>query len=96
MPDPWIKSLAQRIYYAGRQDAEIWKAKTNEENKQVLPGTVTEVTKKEIYVQTGNGQLILEEIQLEGKKRMTAEAFLRGKAILEGTVFGMDKKEKDV
>ncbi len=75
---------------------KIWKAKTNEENKQVLPGTVTEVTKKEIYVQTGNGQLILEEIQLEGKKRMTAEAFLRGKAILEETVFGMDKKEKDV
>ena len=75
---------------------KIWKAKTNEENKQVLPGTVTEVTKKEIYVQTGNGQLILEEIQLEGKKRMTAEAFLRGQAILEGTVFGMDKKEKDV
>lgn len=75
---------------------KIWKAKTNEENKKVLPGTVTEVTKKEIYVQTGNGQLILEEIQLEGKKRMAVEAFLLGNSILAGTVFGMDKKEKDV
>ncbi|MDO4343460.1 MAG: methionyl-tRNA formyltransferase [Eubacteriales bacterium] len=51
-------------------------------------GKVVCVTKKEIGVQTGNGVLMLEEVQLEGKKRMTADAFLRGFALHEGEVLG--------
>lgn len=44
----------------------------------VAAGTVRKTDKNGIYVQTGDGILCIEELQLEGKKRMTADAFLRG------------------
>lgn len=49
-------------------------------------GTVTEVTKKDFRVKTGNGILIIKELQPEGKKRMSADAFLRGYHLEAGTV----------
>ena len=41
-------------------------------------GEILEVTKDAIHVQTGDGILVLREIQLAGKARMDAGAFLRG------------------
>ena len=35
-----------------------------------MPGSIARVTKNEIFVQTGDGVLCLQEVQLEGKKRM--------------------------
>lgn len=49
------------------------------------PGTVTKVTKDRVFVQTGEGALALTEVQLEGKKRMSADAFLRGYTVSVGT-----------
>lgn len=40
-------------------------------------------TKKEIYIKTGDGILQILEIQPEGRKRMTAEEFLRGYSLLK-------------
>ena len=40
---------------------------------------------------TGDGVLLLKEIQLEGKKRMAAEEFLRGHKILPGTVLRRER-----
>ena len=37
---------------------------------------------------TGDGGLIIREIQLEGRKRMSAGDFLRGYTIKEDTVLG--------
>ena len=53
-----------------------------------LPGTVAGTDKKGIYVLTGDGILLILEIQAEGKKRMPADAFLRGTRVPAGTVFG--------
>lgn len=39
-------------------------------------------TKKEIFVKTGDGILEIVELQPEGRKRMTAEEFLRGYSLL--------------
>lgn len=44
----------------------------------VLPGEVREIEKDALLIQTGEGVLAVKELQLEGKKRMTAESFLRG------------------
>ncbi|SHO49989.1 methionyl-tRNA formyltransferase [Anaerocolumna xylanovorans] len=44
----------------------------------VLPGEVREIEKDALLIQTGEGVLAVKELQLEGKKRMTAENFLRG------------------
>ena len=48
------------------------------------------MTKHEVGVQTGEGILMLEEVQLEGKKRMSADAFLRGNALTEGMKLGKE------
>lgn len=56
--------------------------------KTMLPGTVSFSGKKTLIVQCGKGCLSLKEVQLEGKKRMTIEEFLRGKKIEKGFVFG--------
>lgn len=39
-------------------------------------------TKKEIFVGTSNGTIQILELQMEGRKRMTAEEFLRGYSLL--------------
>lgn len=57
---------------------KIWDADVVAGKEGVLPGTVLEVTKKSIIVQTGKDALSLNEIQLAGKKRMKTEAFLLG------------------
>jgi methionyl-tRNA formyltransferase len=42
------------------------------------PGTICYVDKKQFMVVTGDGCLSVREVQLEGKKRMASDAFLRG------------------
>ena len=63
---------------------KIWAAKVLDENTTETPGTVVKVTKDQILIQTGKGVLSVEELQLEGKKRMDTAAFLRGYSIEEG------------
>ncbi len=66
---------------------KIWKAKVISEDNVAAPGCIVNVTKDSIDVQTGKGVLSLLEIQLEGKKRMTTDAFLRGYQVEAGTYF---------
>lgn len=49
-------------------------------------GEILEVTKDAIIVQTGKGMLAIRKLQLEGKKRMDAGAFLRGFSVEPGTI----------
>ena len=55
-------------------------------NRKRVP-TVTDVTKDSFSVQTGKGTLIVQELQIPGKKRMKTDAFLRGYHLEEGTLF---------
>ena len=57
---------------------KIWRAEVLPKESGQTPGTVTEAGKGGFCVQTGKGVLRLLEVQLEGKKRMDAQAFLRG------------------
>lgn len=56
------------------------------DGEDIRPGQVLETDKAGIYVKCGQGCLRIEELQLEGKKRMAAADFLRGCQITEGTV----------
>lgn len=67
---------------------KIWAAKVCQETAKAEPGEVIRVEKDGFLVQTGDGQLMIREIQLPGKKRMDAAAFLRGYALREGTILG--------
>jgi methionyl-tRNA formyltransferase len=65
---------------------KIWSAKVMDMDADGENGQIIDVTKDAILVKTGNGILALKEIQLEGKKRMTVDAFLRGFSIEKGIV----------
>ena len=65
---------------------KIWKAQVREGNPEGVCGQIVETGRDSISVKTGNGVLVLQEVQLEGKKRMDAGAFLRGFPLKAGTV----------
>lgn len=67
---------------------KIWDADVEMENSSQLAGYVAAVTKQDFSVQTGDGMLRVKEVQLEGKKRMTAGAWLRGFSLTVGTKLG--------
>lgn len=67
---------------------KIWEAGVLEEHAKEEPGTVVWVTKASFAVQTGNGLLEIKSLQLPGKKRMDADAFLRGYQMKEGMCLG--------
>ena len=56
--------------------------------EDAAPGTVTDVKKDCFYVQTGDGLLKVNEVQLQGKKRMPVQAFLLGYPVKKGMVYG--------
>ena len=66
---------------------KIRAAKADPEAPDGAPGTVSRTTKDAIWVNTGEGKLMLKEVQLEGKKRMAAKDFLLGYKIGKGEEF---------
>ena len=57
------------------------------------PGSVVRVLDDAIDIQTGRGILRVSKLQLEGRKRMDAAAFLRGNRVQEQMQFGEDADE---
>lgn len=68
---------------------KVWKAKVEQCDKKTTPGEILSVSEEGIRVMTGENILVLQEIQLEGKKRMDHKTFLRGNAVDPGTVLGI-------
>lgn len=64
---------------------KIWQADVVAAESGKEPGQVTLLANDSLQVQTGKGILKIRELQLEGKKRMDAGAFLRGYHVEEGT-----------
>ena len=62
---------------------KIWDAKVDSGTTSFAPGTITKVEKDAFYVQTGEGSLKILELQIPGKKRMDAGAFMRGYQVKE-------------
>lgn len=51
------------------------------------PGTIITASSERFEVACGEGLLLIDEVQLEGKKRMTSEEFLRGLSLSPGERF---------
>jgi len=84
-----------RASVVGQEDADKGKEglvqlQEPEGAEQMEPGCIVEVTKDSLTVQTGQGRLQLLEVQLEGKKRMSVDAFLRGFQIEAGCRLGKE------
>jgi methionyl-tRNA formyltransferase len=54
----------------------------------ISPGEIIEISKKAILVGTGEGNLRIQELQLEGKKRMGVQEFIAGHKIKPGDKLG--------
>ena len=70
---------------------KIWRAhveETESSSPENVPGEIVEVRKDEIAVITGQGLLVITELQLAGKKRMPTGAFLLGYQLEEGCILG--------
>lgn len=55
------------------------------------PGEIISVSKERVTVATGKDTLIIEELQIEGKRRMKAEEFICGHKISCGEILGNKK-----
>lgn len=82
-----LNSWPSAYTYWNKKVVKIWKASVIDENSNEQAGTIVKVEKDGFYVQTGNGLLKVIELQIPGKKRMDAGAFLRGYTIEPGEVF---------
>lgn len=61
----------------------------NQLNTKPCPaGQIINVSKNGLLVATGKNSLLLKELQLEGKRRMSAQEFISGKKIPSGKILG--------
>lgn len=95
--NPWPSAYT---YYNGKQ-LKIWKAVpvdsdvvngsmegSGAASDNVMQGQIVVVSKDYIEVATGEGNLRIYELQLEGKKRMTTHDFLLGVKMQPGEILG--------
>ena len=89
---PWPSAFT----YMNGKTFKIWEAdvcndlpaQAESENTFLPNGSVVYCDKRKILIKTEKGYLIPCSVQLEGKKKMTMEEFLRGKKIEQGFCFG--------
>lgn len=83
--NPW-PSAYTRLF---GKTLKIWDADVcEEEEAEGVCGEIVRITKDAVYVACGQGLLRINELQLQGKKRMNTAAFLRGYHLEKGSVLG--------
>ena len=80
--NPWPSSFCK---YNG-ETLKIWKASISEQEKRYPLGKTLLAPYDKIAVQTKQDYLIIEKLQLEGKKIISSEDFLKGHQDLIGTI----------
>lgn len=81
--NPWPSAYTK----LNKKTLKIWDVDIDKRDcSQFAPGTIYDVDKQYIYISTGEGGLVVRQLQLEGKKRMDTESFLRGYSVEKGTV----------
>jgi methionyl-tRNA formyltransferase len=80
--NPWPSAYT----HLEQKTLKIWKSEVIHQQTDQAPGCVVKVLKDAVWVQTGDEILAISEVQLEGKKRMPCDAFLRGYQMKEGTI----------
>lgn len=81
--NPWPSAYT---FYEGNR-MRIWKARViKNTNSGTIPGKIIDVSKVGIKVETGEGELQIEEVQFDGGKRLTVEQYTAGNEIKVGTI----------
>ena len=78
--------------YLGQKRLKIFKASPKtplvRDADKSIPGSISLVDRKVLEIQCGHDVLSLENVQLEGKKRLDIEQFLRGSGLDDTLVLG--------
>lgn len=82
--NPWPSAYT----FMKGKSLKLWTASVVYEEREAVPGEIVEIRKEGILVKTGEGLLLIRELQLEGKKRMDTAAFLRGYTVDKGWILG--------
>ena len=80
--DPWPSAYT----HLDGKTLKIWKATPIEDDSNASAGEIFEISKNSFKVATGKGSLEVFEVQLEGKKRMSAGDFMRGNHLEKGQI----------
>lgn len=84
-----IKGLnPQPVAYTMLNDEKlkIWFAEMIDGDYNGEPGTIVDVRKRDFVVMTAEGAVAVKEVQAQGGKKMSADAYMRGHAIEKGTI----------
>ena len=81
--NPWPSAFT----FINGKTLKVWMASVLKTQAGKVPGTVLAADKEGIQVACGQNVLVLHEVQLEGKKRMEVDAFLRGYQLKPGDMF---------
>ena len=57
---------------------KIYKSRIQNDKSNTTAGTIIDCLKDGIAVKTGDGAIVIEELKIEGKKKMTAKEYLNG------------------
>ncbi len=84
--NPWPSAFT----YLNGKIFKIWDATVLDQGEYKIgkSGEIIHIDKEHLYVQTGEGVLRLNEVQPEGKRKMTCAEFLRGYSQQAGTILG--------
>ncbi|MHB8769430.1 MAG: methionyl-tRNA formyltransferase [Syntrophales bacterium] len=74
--------------FLGGKKLKVFTAAAERTPGAEAPGTVTGETAAGLRVAAANGYVLIGELQLEGKKRLSARDFLRGVRIMPGEILG--------
>jgi len=80
--DPW--PLASTTYQGKR--LRLFRPQVVSEEAQAAPGTIIKADKKGLLIATGDGCLLVQEIQRDGSRRMAVASFLQGHKISCGDI----------
>ena len=67
---------------------KVWKTKVLDQDSDKTPGTILEVDKDGIKVSTKDKIVLIEEIQMPGKKRVQVSEYIKGNSIENNIILG--------
>lgn len=74
--NPWPMSH----FEAAENSIKVWQSRVAKQSSGKPAGTIVQADKTGIYVATGNGTLVLEQLQVPGKKAMSVQDILNSRA----------------
>ena len=83
--DPWPGAFT---YYNGKMLKLFGCLLANNRQTFSAPGRIKSLTEKGLEIETGQGAIIVSEIQSPGKKRLPVKEFLKGSQLSSGSILG--------